>query len=297
MKVLVTGGAGFIGSHLTERLLSEGYEVVVIDNLSSGSKENLEAVLDHPKFSLQVIDIRDKERLFPHFKGVDWVFHLAALTEVVGSLEQPDLYLDVNVQGTLRILEAAKANGVKKLIFTGSAAIYGTPSHFPTKETTKISCLSPYAITKYFGEELVLHWENLYDLPSISLRLFNVYGPRAKISGAYASVIAKFMLQKKEKKPLTIVGDGTQTRDFVHVSDVAEAYYRAAKNDVSGVSINVGSGEEISINELAKLFDHEISYIPSRSGEAERSLADTTKIHNMLNWKPKILIKNGLFNL
>lgn len=288
MKALVTGGAGFIGSHLTELLLQKGHEVIVIDNLVSGRMQ-----FDQ----LHQIDIRDKEKMAPLFAGVDWVFHLAALADIVPSIEQPATYFDVNAKGTLNVLECAKEAGVSRFIYAASSSCYGLPEVFPTPETAKISPCYPYALTKYLGEELVLHWEKVYKLPAVSLRLFNVYGPRSRTSGTYGAVFGVFLTQKLYKKPFTVVGDGTQTRDFTYVSDVADAFLSAAKSPLSGEIFNVGSSNHYSVNKLVELLEGEVCYIPKRPGEPDCTFADIKKIETALGWTPKVSFTEGVRRL
>ena len=203
MRTLVTGGAGFIGSHICQELLSRGHQVVAVDNLANGRLENFDEFEDSKNFEFQKIDILDRDRLAPLFKGIDWVFHMAGLADIVPSIERPDLYFDVNVKGTLNVLEAAKNAGVKRFAYAASSSSYGIPESYPTPETALIAPQYPYALTKYLGEELVLHWSQTYSLPAVSLRLFNVYGPRSRTSGTYGAVFGVFLAQKLSHKPFT----------------------------------------------------------------------------------------------
>lgn len=293
MRVLVTGGAGFIGSHLVELCLTEGHEVIVLDNLSSGRLVNLAGL----SAAFHSVDIRNNEALSDLFTGVDWVFHLAGLADGIASIERPSDYYQVNVTGTFNVLECARAAGVKRLIYAASSSCYGTPSQIPTTEQTPISLQYPYALTKYLGEELVLHWGQVYDLPVISLRLFNVFGPRSRTTGSYGAVLGVFLAQKLYGKPFTIVGDGTQTRDFVHVTDVARAFYQAALSDISGEVFNVGSSQPYSIRDLTCLLGGEVVYIPKRPGDPHCSCADIGKIRSMLGWSPRIPFPEGIAHL
>lgn len=297
MKALVTGGAGFIGSHLTELLLSEGHEVVVIDNLAGGHLKNLRHIQNHPAFSFEQVDIRDQKAIEPFFQGIDWVFHLAALADIVPSIEQPQEYYEVNVQGTFNVLECAKRAQVKRFIYAASSSCYGIAKQYPTPETADISSEYPYALTKNLGEQLVLHWEKVYKLPSVALRLFNVFGPRSRTTGAYGAVFGVFLAQKLNNKPYTVVGDGTQTRDFTYVSDVANAFYTAAKSDISGEVFNVGSGGHYSVNKLVTLLGGEIVYIPKRPGEPDCTFADASKIEKYLSWKARVSFEEGVQNI
>ena len=297
MRALVTGGAGFIGSHLTELLLFKGIEVVVVDNLNSGRIQNLKGVENHPGYSFHQVDIRDLESLKPLFKGVDWVFHLAGLADIVPSIENPRAYYEVNVDGTFNVLECAKEANVKRLIYAASSSCYGIPEVYPTPETSKVSPQYPYALTKFLGEELVMHWEKVYGLPSISLRLFNVYGPRARTGGTYGAVFGVFLTQKLHNKPFTVVGDGNQTRDFTFVTDVARAFLAAAESGISGEIFNVGSGGHYSVNHLVKLLEGETISIPKRPGEPDCTFADITKIHKYLSWRAQVPFEVGVEKL
>jgi UDP-glucose 4-epimerase len=292
-KTVVTGGAGFIGSHLVERLLKDGHEVTVLDNLSTGRLENLKH-LKSDRLNVKHLDIVDLEKIKPHFEGVEWVFHLAALADIVPSIVHPLKYHHSNVDGTVSVLEAAKASGVKRFLYTASSSCYGLPDKFPTPETAEIRAMYPYALTKYIGEEYVMHWAKTYKMPAVSLRLFNVYGPRSRTSGTYGAVFGVFLAQKLAGKPYTVVGDGKQTRDFTFVSDVADAFVTAAVSDVSGEIFNVGSGNTYSVNRLVELLGGEIVHIPKRPGEPDCTFADTTKIRKTLGWKPKVKFEEGV---
>jgi UDP-glucose 4-epimerase len=297
MNCIVTGGAGFIGSHLVELLISEGNNVVVIDNLVSGALKNLNSVAKNSRFKFIKGDIRNPESLEETFSGADWVFHLAGLADIVPSIEHPKDYFDVNVTGTLNVLECSKAAGVKRFIYAASSSSYGIPNSYPTKEDSLIQPQYPYALTKYMGEELVLHWSKIYGLPSISLRLFNVYGVRSRTTGAYGAVFGVFLAQKLNKRPLTVVGDGNQTRDFTYVTDVAKAFLAAAKSKVRDESMNVGSGDHYSVNKLVNLLGGEVQYIPRRPGEPECTFADVSKIKNLLGWDAEICFEEGVNKL
>ncbi|HIK02749.1 TPA: SDR family oxidoreductase [archaeon] len=294
-RALVTGGAGFIGSHLVDCLLKDGHEVTVIDNFSNGRKENLEHHKGNSKLRVVEADVADFDKIEPYFRGVDWVFHLAALADIVPSINEPRKYWRFNVDGTVSVLEAAKKNGAKRFIYTASASCYGIPKNYPTKETEEIKTEYPYALTKYIGELCVLHWGNIYKLPVVSLRLFNVYGPRSRTSGAYGAVFGVFLAQKLAGRPFTVVGNGEQTRDFTFVSDVVEAYIAAAKSDVKNEAMNIGTGNPQSVNTLVKLLDgKEITHIPKRPGEPDESQADISKAEKLLGWQPKISFEEGV---
>lgn len=291
-KALVTGGAGFIGSHLSIKLVNLGYEVTIIDNLSTGRLENIKEILDQIKFIKA--DISKKNQWYKEIKKIDYVFHLAALADIVPSIENPEKYFDSNVKGTLNILELSKKLKIKKLIYAASSSCYGIPKKFPTNETESISPMYPYALTKYLGETLIMHWAKVYKLPSISLRLFNVYGTKSRTSGTYGAMFGVFLAQKLSKKPLTVVGDGNQKRDFIYVSDVVEAFIKSAKSKLNNEIFNVGADNPISVNEIVKLLKCEYLNIPKRPGEPDCTWANIEKIKLMLNWEPKISIKNGI---
>lgn len=294
MRCLVTGGAGFIGSHLAELLLEQGHEVVIIDNLVSGRLRNLQQVSQIEGFKFVEKDIRDADSIQSDFEGVDWVFHLAGLADIVPSIEVPDEYFATNVTGTFNVLECAKKNNIQKVVYAASSSSYGLAEIFPTPETAKISPEYPYALSKHMGEELVLHWEKLYGLPAISLRLFNVYGPRSRTSGAYGAVFGVFLAQKLNARPFTVVGDGTQTRDFTHVSDVARAFLAAAKSSVTGEAMNVGSGSHYSVNRLVNLLGGDVEYIAKRPGEPDCTFASVKKIKSMLDWEATVSFEDGV---
>ncbi len=292
-KVIVTGGAGFIGSHLVECLLDLGHQVKVIDNLSSGRIENLEHL---SKNNLEFIqkDIADFPAIVTHFKDVQEVYHLAALADIVPSIEKPLNYHHSNVDGTISCLEASRLSGVKRFVYAASSSCYGLPDIFPTPETAEIRPMYPYALTKNLGEQYALHWHKIYKLPVVSLRFFNVYGPRTRTSGTYGAVFGVFLAQKIHQRPFTVVGDGTQTRDFTYVTDIADALVTAASSDISGEIFNVGSGNTYSINELVKRLGGDVVYLPKRPGEPDCTFADISKIRKQLCWNPKISFAQGV---
>ena len=294
MKTIVTGGAGFIGSHLAELLINQGHEVTVIDNLTSGREKNLEVISGNSNFKFANVDIRDLDSMKPYFSGVDWVFHLAGLADIVPSIEMPAQYFSTNVTGTFNVLECSRNAGVKRFLYAASSSSYGIPDSYPTPETSPIKPQYPYALTKYMGEELVLHWANVYKLPALSLRLFNVYGIRSRTSGAYGAVFGVFLAQKLKGRPLTVVGHGNQTRDFTYVTDVADAFLTAAKSNIIGEAMNVGSGNHYSVNKLVELLGGEVEYIPKRPGEPDCTFADTSKIEHLLGWKAGVNLEEGV---
>ncbi|CAB5003226.1 MAG: NAD-dependent epimerase/dehydratase family protein [Actinobacteria bacterium] len=292
---IVTGGAGFIGSHLVDALLAENIAVRVIDNYSTGRPENLAHVAG--QVELVEADFAKPGSWQKLFQDTDWVFHLGALADIVPSIQRPTDYFQANVDGTFNILEAAKNAGVKRFVYAASSSCYGIPDKYPTSEAAEISPQYPYALTKRLGEELVMHWAQLYNLPAIALRLFNVYGPRSRTSGTYGAVLGVFLAQKLANKPFTVVGDGTQTRDFTYVTDVANAFLTAAQSSVCEEIFNVGSGETVSVNRLVELLGGEVTYIPKRPGEPDCTFADITKIRRELKWQPKVDIKQGVDNV
>lgn len=293
-RVIVTGGAGFIGSHLTELLLKKGHQVVVLDNLSTGRLENLVHLKGSPGLSFHQVEVEDLKTIRPYFDGVDWVFHLAALADIVPSIQRPLEYHRANVDGTFAVAEAARLAGAKRFVYAASSSCYGIPDRYPTPETAEIRPQYPYALTKYLGEQITLHWAQVFGLPVISLRLFNVYGPRSRTSGTYGAVFGVFLAQKLAHKPFTVVGDGTQTRDFTFVTDIVEAFLEAAQSDVSCEVFNVGSGNTFSINRLVSLLGGEVVYVPKRPGEPDCTYADTSKIRQRLGWQPQVSFEQGV---
>jgi len=294
LNILITGGAGFIGSHLSELLSANGHNIKIVDNLCSGSIRNISSIINNYNVELIEEDIRNFDVLEKHFKNIDWVFHLAALADVVASIDQPENYFSANVTGTLNVLEASRKNNIKKIIYAASSSCYGMQTKYPTLENAPIDLQFPYALTKYLAEEMIFHWEAVYKIPALSLRLFNVYGPRSNISGTYGAVFGVFLAQKLAGKALTIVGDGEQSRDFVFVSDVANAFKLAAESDYSGFTMNVGTGNPQSINTIVKLLKHDSVNIPKRPGEASKTCADIRLIKDKLGWSPKISFEEGV---
>lgn len=294
IQVIVTGGAGFIGSHMVDLLVKNNYKVTVIDNLANGRLDNIK----HHKGKVEFInaDIGNYEiNLDEYFKNVDYVFHYAALADIVPSINNPIKYHKANVDGTIRVLEAAKkSQNLKKFIYAASSSCYGIPDVYPTPETSAIAPEYPYAHTKTVGEQYVMHWGQLYDMPVLSMRFFNVYGIRHRTSGTYGAVFGVFLAQLLNSKPLTIVGDGEQTRDFTYVTDIVDACYRASQSDITQEIFNVGSDNTYSINYLVELLGGEKQYIPKRPGEPDCTYADISKIKKMLNWTPKVTFEDGV---
>ncbi len=329
-KVLVTGGAGFIGSHLVDALVEEGHSVVVIDNLSTGKRSQV-----NKKAKFIKADIRSLKKIKPYFKGADCVFHLAAKARIQPSIKDPVPTFDHNVVGTLNVLLAAHDAGVKRVIYSGSSSSYGDQDTLPLFEEMIPRFKSPYSLSKYVGEELCRLFSGLYGLETVSLRYFNVYGPRQLLAGAYATVIGIFLKQFKDGKPLTIVGDGGIRRDFTHVSDVVKANILAAQSAKAGKGevINIGTGKNYSINEVASMIltppergymlpardfnnphltggvipsakpeavlasavrENRVAYISPRPGETRCTLANTSKARQLLGWKPTVSLEEGL---
>ena len=296
MKCIVTGGAGFIGSNLVDKLVSLRHKVVVFDDLSTGRIANLNNVKN--KIIFRKVDLsKNLSKYYKDFTKVDWVFHLAGKADIVPSINNPVDYFDANVRGTLNLLEVLRKGKIKKFIYAASASCYGIPKKYPTDEKSNIKLEYPYALTKYLGEELIRHWHKIYKMPNVSIRFFNVYGQRSRTSGVYGAVFGVFLAQKLAKKPLTIVGNGKQTRDFIHVNDIVEALILAAKKGKAGEIYNIGSGVETNINKIAKIIGGKKTRIPKRPGEPDRSLASIKKIKQHLNWRPKVKIEDGVKNL
>ncbi len=292
MKLLVTGGAGFIGSNLVDELVKQKHRVLVIDNLSTGKKEYL-----NRKAKFFKTDITDYKSIAPLFKGIDCVFHLAALARIQPSIINPALSFDNNVQGTFNVLLASKENKVKRLVYSASSSAYGDQRKLPLKESMIPSPKNPYALFKYMGEEMCQLFFQLYGLPVVCLRYFNVYGERQSVQGAYSTVIGIFLKQKKKGKPLTIVGDGNQRRDFTYVKDVVRANILAMKSKKAvGNLINIGSSRNYSVNSVAKIIDKNHVFIPPRPGESRITLADISKAKKLLGWQPKTKLVDWLEN-
>lgn len=292
---VVTGGAGFVGSHLVDALLAVGHRVRVLDNFSSGRPENLSHHEGNGRLEVIAGDISDIGFTAAGLDGASRVFHLAALSDIVPSIETPETYFRANVDGTFAIVECARRAGVRRLVYAASSSCYGIPDIFPTPETASIGPRYPYALTKYLGEEMVLHWARTYGLPTVSLRLFNVYGPRARTSGTYGAVFGVFLAQLLAGEPLTVVGDGEQTRDFTFVSDVVRAFLMAADSDLDGNILNVGTGSPVSVNRLVHLLGAaNVVHIPKRPGEPDVTCADITRLREGLAWEPEVTFEQGV---
>ena len=290
---LVTGGAGFIGSHLVDLLINKNHEVRVIDNLSGGHESNLKHHKNENKLKCEWSDINVLKEDAPIFSDVDYCFHLAGIGDIVPSIEKPLDYMQTNVQGTVKVLEACRNFGIKKTIYAAPSSCYGI-AKTPTDESHSIDPKYPYALSKYLGEKALFHWSKVYKLPVNSICIFNAYGTRVRTTGVYGAVFGVFLKQKLAGKPFTVVGDGRQARDFVYASDVAEAFYLSALSEISNERFNVGGGNPQSINYLVKLLEGDVSYLPKRPGEPDITHANISKIQKMLSWNPKISFEEGV---
>jgi len=291
----VTGGAGFIGSHMVDLLVEEGFRVHIIDNLVGGRLLNIE---HHQKNGAAVVfEKKDIRTLSPDdalFRGAKYVFHFAGIGDIVPSIDRPTDYMATNVLGTVHVLEAARSAKVSKVVYAASSSCYGLAEDLPTPETAPIQPQYPYALSKYQGEQAVFHWGDIYRLPVNSIRIFNAYGTRSRTSGAYGAVFGVFLAQKLAGKPLTVVGDGTQTRDFLYVTDVARAFYEAACTDRAQRVYNVGAGNPQAVNHLADLLGGPRLHLPKRPGEPDCTWADITRIRAELGWSPRVSFEDGV---
>lgn len=290
---VVTGGAGFIGSHMVDNLLARGYRVRAVDNLVCGRESNIAHLSGNADFSFEKADIRDLQPGHALFDDAQHVIHFAGIGDIVPSIEQPMEYMSANVQGTVHVLECARHAGVKKLVYAASSSCYGLATT-PTREDHPVSPEYPYALSKYMGEQAAFHWHKVYGLPVNSIRIFNAYGTRVRTTGAYGAVFGVFFRQKLAGKPYTVVGDGTQRRDFLYVTDVAEAFRLAAETDKTGEVWNLGAGNPQSVNHLVDLLGGEKTYIPRRPGEPDCTWADITKITRDLGWRQQVSFEAGV---
>ncbi|MBM3598874.1 MAG: NAD-dependent epimerase/dehydratase family protein [Alphaproteobacteria bacterium] len=290
---VVTGGAGFIGSHMVDLLLARGCVVRAIDDLRGGREANLGHHRANPDLSLDRRDIRVIGHDDTVMADARFVFHFAGIGDIVPSIERPSEYMSINVQGTVAVLEAARHARVAKLVYAASSSCYGLAA-VPTREDHPIQPQYPYALSKLQGEMAALHWHAVYGLPVNSIRIFNAYGIRSRTSGAYGAVFGVFLRQKLAGKPFTVVGDGTQRRDFVYASDVADAFWRAAETDISGEVFNLGAGRPQSVNRLVELLGGEVIHIPKRPGEPDCTWADIGKISNLLGWRQMVSFEEGV---
>jgi UDP-glucose 4-epimerase len=291
---VVTGGAGFIGSHMVDLLLERGYRVRALDNLLAGRLENLEHHRAEPRLEFVERDVRSLATDDPVVQGVSYVFHFAGIGDIVPSIDRPTEYMSVNVMGTVHALEAARHAGVEKFVYAASSSCYGLAEELPTTERAPIRPQYPYALSKYNGEEAVLHWGKVYKLPVVSIRIFNAYGPRSRTTGAYGAVFGVFLRQKLAGKPLTVVGDGTQRRDFLFATDVARAFLMAAESGRHQEVYNLGAGNPQSVNRLVELLGGQTVSVPKRPGEPDCTWADITKIRRELGWEPLVPFDRGV---
>ncbi len=293
-RAVVTGGAGFIGSHMVDLLIDRGFHVTVVDNLSTGRLENLRAHAAEPRCQLEETDMTTLPASSSVFRGARYVFHFGGLGDIVPSIERPVDYIRANVLGTAAVLEAARQAGVAKVVYAASSSCYGADPETPTPETAPIAPGYPYALSKYLGECALLHWNEVYRLPVVSIRIFNAYGPRVRTTGAYGAVFGVFLAQRRNGKPLTVVGDGTQRRDFVFVTDVARAFLLAAESAQARGIFNVGAGQPQRVNRLATLIGGSVVHVPRRPGEPECTWADTRKARRALGWEPRVSFEDGV---
>jgi len=293
---VVTGGAGFIGSHMVDVLVDHGFSVRVIDSLVGGREANLAHHKESANVTLDTRDIRQLAADDNLFSGAKYVFHFAGIGDIVPSIEQPMEYMSANVQGTVHVLEGARHAGVEKLVYAASSSCYGM-ADTPTGEGHPIDPKYPYALSKYQAEQAAFHWNLVYGLPVNSIRIFNAYGTRSRTSGAYGAVFGVFLRQKLAGQPFTVVGDGEQTRDFLYVSDVAEAFWSAADTLITGEVFNLGAGKPQSVNRLIELMGGEKVFIPKRPGEPDCTWADISKITSQLGWEQKVSFEEGVQNI
>ena len=290
---VVTGGAGFIGSHMVDLLLDRDYEVRVLDDLSGGHEANLEQHRADPRLTFRNGDVNQLEPDDDLFHGAGYVFHFAGIGDIVPSIDRPIPYMETNVQGTVKVLEAARFSGVTKLVYAASSSCYGI-ADTPTTESHPVGPLYPYALSKYQGEQAAFHWHQVYGLPVNSIRIFNAYGTRVRTTGVYGAVFGVFFKQKLAGQPFTVVGDGTQTRDFLYVTDVARAFLAAAETPRVGETYNLGGGNPQSINHLVNLIGGETVRLPKRPGEPDCTWADISKITAQLDWSPTVTFEDGV---
>ena len=290
---IVTGGAGFIGSHAVDLLLDRGYQVRVIDSLVGGREENLAHHAGNADLVLERRDIRSYLPGDALFGNAAIVIHFAGIGDIVPSIERPLEYMSTNVLGTAHMLECARGAGVRKFVYAASSSCYGL-ADVPTTESHPIVPEYPYALSKFQGEQAAFHWHRIYKLPVNSIRIFNAYGTRSRTSGAYGAVFGVFLRQKLANVPFTVVGDGTQSRDFLYVTDVARAFVAAAETDLSGRIWNLGAGNPQTVNRLVDLLGGEKVHIPKRPGEPDCTMADITRITADLGWAPQVSFEQGV---
>lgn len=296
MKAILTGGAGFIGSHLADLLLKKGHEVVILDDLSSGNRNNIPLGADFREYDIRGDGLKDTFAK----ETADWIFHLAGKASIVSSVKNPEIYHDVNVSGTLKVLELARMLRIKKFIYAASGSCYGIPHEIPTSENCRISPMYPYALTKYIAEQYIAHWSSVYGLPFISLRLFNVFGPRMCLSGGYGGLFSTILPQKFNDRSVITIGNGEQRRDFVYVTDAARAFLAAAESNVTNEIFNIGLGDSVSVNHILHLLnakEDDVIRLPDRPGEPKETVALIKKANKMLRWKPAVSFDDGFASM
>jgi len=295
-KSLITGGCGFIGSHLVDELINQEHEVVVVDDLSSESNEKF-YVNERAKYHKVSIEDYEKLKELKCFEGIDFVFHLAAESRIQPTLEKPQKACYTNFYGTCNILQLSRENNVKRVIYSGTSSAYGLKNKIPLTEDMPRDCLNPYSVTKVAAEDLCKMYYTLWGLETVTLRYFNVFGERQPVKGQYAPVVGIFLRQNKKGEPLTIVGDGKQRRDFTYVNDVVRANIKAAicsKKEILGQIINIGTGTSSSIINLAKLVSENHKHLPERLGESRETLADISRAKSLLDWEPTVTVEEWM---
>ena len=295
MKVIITGGAGFIGSHLADELIKNSIKkIVIIDDFKDGTKKNISHLYKSKKIIIIKKNINKIKINDIHFRNCTYIFHLAAVADIVPSIINPVEYCETNIMGTIKILEAMRHNNIKKIIYAASSSCYGIPKKYPTSENEKINTQYPYAISKNIGEQAILHWSKVYGIKYTSLRLFNVFGTRSRTTGAYGAVMGVFLKQKLADKPLTVVGDGKQKRDFIYVSDVCKAFVKSMSKITNNKIINIGASKPQSINYLVSLISKKKINIPKRPGEPFITHANISRAKKILRWKPQYSFESGM---
>jgi UDP-glucose 4-epimerase len=293
-RVLITGGAGFIGSHTVDNFLKKDFKVRVIDNLAGGNLKNIEHLKNNRDFEFEKKDILNLDKIKKFIHECEYVVHFAGVGDIVPSIKYPKKYFENNVLGTVRVLDCLNPSKIKKFVYAASSSCYGK-AKTPTNEKHKINPLYPYALSKYQGEQVALHWHKVYKFPINSIRIFNAYGTRSRTTGAYGAVFGVFLKQLIAKQPLTVVGDGSQLRDFLYVTDVAEAFYLATMTKKVGCVWNLGSGNPQSIKTLIKLLNPKKTVcIPKRPGEPDVTFANIKKIQKDLKWHPTVSFEDGV---
>lgn len=290
---IVTGGAGFIGSHMVDKLLEENYKVRIIDNFCGGHQKNLKKHIKEQDLAVDESDINTIEKTNSIFMDAEVVFHFAGIGDIVPSIEEPINYIKTNVLGTVNILECLRNNNIRNFIYAASSSCYGI-ANTPTNEAHIIDPQYPYALSKYHGEQCAFHWADVYGLKVKSIRIFNAYGRRVRTTGAYGAVFGVFLKQHLSGKPLTVVGNGSQKRDFIHVKDVANAFFQLHKKPSSENIFNLGAGNPVTVKKLAEIIGGDIEFIEKRPGEPEVTWANITRIQNELNWSPLISFEDGV---